>query len=65
MKKLIFSSLVGLALISFTACSHDNEVDAGSKCNAGKCQVDKAKSAKCAGDKKAAAKCSSAGKCGK
>jgi hypothetical protein len=57
MKKLIFSSLVGLALISFTACSHDNEVDAGAKCNAGKSQTDKAKSTKCGGDKKAAAKC--------
>ena len=65
LKKLIFSLLVGLAMISFTACSHENEVDAGAKCNAGKCQADKAKSAKCGGDKKASAKCSSAGKCGK
>jgi len=65
LKKLIFSLLVGLAMISFTACSHENEVDAGAKCNAGKCQADKAKSAKCAGDKKTAAKCSAAGKCGK
>ena len=65
LKKLIFSLLLGLAMISFTACSHENEVDAGVKCNAGKCQADKAKSAKCAGDKKAATKCSSAGKCGK
>ena len=59
-KKLIFTLLVGLAMISFTACSHENELDA-----AGKCQTDKVKSAKCGGDKKAAAKCSSAGKCGK
>ncbi len=65
MKKLIFSSLVGLALIAFTACSHENEVNAGAKCNTGKCQANKAKSAKCGGDKKASAKCSSAGKCGK
>ena len=57
MKKLIFSSLVGLALISFTACSHNDDVEAGAKCNAGKCQTDKAKSAKCGGDKKAASKC--------
>ena len=65
MKKLIFSSLVGLALITFTACSHNDDVKAEAKCNAGKCQTDKAKSAKCGGDKKAAAKCSSGGKCGK
>jgi len=64
-KKLIFSLLVGLVMISFTACSHENEVDAGAKYNAGKCQTDKVKSAKYGGDKKAAAKCSSAGKCGK
>ena len=57
MKKLIFSSLMGLALISFIACSHDSEVDAGAKGNAGKCQTDKAKSSKCGGDKKAASKC--------
>ena len=65
MKKLIFSSLVGLALIAFTGCTDSNDAEAGAKCNAGKCQTDKAKSAKCGGDKKAAAKCSAGGKCGK
>jgi len=65
LKKLIFGSLLGLALISFTACTNSNDVEAGAKCNAGKCQADKAKSAKCGGNKKASAKCSAAGKCGK
>ena len=69
MKKLIFSSLVGLALVAFTGCT--NGSDAGvSKCQTGKCQAGKCKgapaTAKCAGDKvKGAAKCSASGKCGK
>ena len=57
MKKLLFSSLIGLALISFSACTNNNNAEAEAKCNAGKCQTDKAKSSKCGGDKKAASKC--------
>jgi len=69
MKKLIFSSLVGLALVAFTGCTNGSDASA-SKCQAGKCQAGKCKGApattKCAGDKaKDAAKCSASGKCGK
>ncbi len=69
MKKLIFSSLVGLALIAFTGCTTGS--DAGMKCQAGKCQSGKCKgakkcatSSKCGNAKKVAKKCA-AGKCGK
>jgi len=68
MKKLIFSSLVGLALIAFTGCTTGDEADAGMKCQAGKCQTGKCKGApdtvkKCGDAKKVVAKCSG-GKCG-
>ena len=36
MKKLIFSSLVGLALVAFTGCTNSEDADA-SKCQSGKC----------------------------
>ena len=49
MKKLIFSSLVGLALVAFTGCTTGNDAKAA-KCQSGKCDGAK----KCA-----------AGKCGK
>ena len=74
MKKLIFSSLVGLALVAFTGCTNGSDASASKcqagKCQAGKCQAGKCKGApattKCAGDKaKDAAKCSASGKCGK
>ena len=70
MKKLIFSSIIGLALIAFTGCTNGNDADTVAKCQSGKCQSskcqnDKAKSSKCSGDKKSTAKCSSSGKCGK
>jgi len=65
MKKLIFSSLLGFALITFTGCTDSNNVDAETKCQTGKSQMNKAKSAKCAGDKNAVAKCSASRKCGK
>jgi len=62
MKNLIFSSLVGLALIAFTGCTHGNDAEAA-KCQSGKCEGAK----KCAGDKKSdtAKKCDSSAKCGK
>ena len=50
MKSLIFSTLVGLALISFTGCTTSGDVGV-SKCQSGKC--------------KGAKKCASSGKCGK
>ena len=68
MKKFIFSSLVGLALVAFTGCTNSNEPTV-SKCNAGKCNGNKkvAKkcqaSSKCGGDKKVVKKCGD-GKCG-
>lgn len=65
MKKLIFSSIIGLALIAFTGCTNGNDADTGAKCQSSKCQSNKAKSSKCSGDKKSTAKCSSSGKCGK
>ena len=36
MKKLIFSSLVGLALVAFTGCTNGNDAQA-EKCQSGKC----------------------------
>ncbi len=62
MKNLIFSSLVGLALLAFTGCTKGNDAEA-TKCQSGKCEGAK----KCAGDKKsdAAKKCDSSAKCGK
>jgi hypothetical protein len=55
MKSLIFSTLVGLALVSFTGCTTSD--DAGvSKCQSGKCESGKCKGAK---------KCASSKKCGK
>ena len=73
MKKLIFSSLVGLALIAFTGCTTGDDAEAGMKCQAGKCQTGKCKGApdtakkcgtsKCGDAKKVVAKCSG-GKCG-
>ena len=66
MKKLIFSSLVGLALVAFTGCTTGNDADAASKCQSGKCNGDKTKkcqsSTKCSTNK--AQKCQSDGKCG-
>jgi len=66
MKKLIFSSLVGLALVAFTGCTTGNDASA-SKCQSGKCDGAKKcqASGKCGDAKKAAKKCDSAGKCGK
>ena len=65
MKKLIFSSLVGLALVAFTGCTHGSDAEA-SKCQSGKCNSTK----KCDGAKKcdgnkASTKCQASGKCGK
>jgi hypothetical protein len=70
MKKLIFTALVGLAMVGFTGCTTGGDADAGAKCSAsGKCASSKTKkcaaSGKCAGDKvkKAVAKKCAAGKC--
>ncbi|PHS30115.1 MAG: hypothetical protein COA92_10115 [Sulfurovum sp.] len=69
MKKLLFSSLVGFALIALTGCTTGNDAAASTKCSAdGKCSTAKKcqANAKCAGDKakKVAKKCSADGKCG-
>ncbi|MDQ7085575.1 MAG: hypothetical protein Q9M36_11940 [Sulfurovum sp.] len=52
MKHIIFSSLIGFALLTFTGCTHSEDVKV-SKCQAKKC--DKAK--------KESKKCQSSGKC--
>jgi len=68
MKKLIFSSLVGLALVAFTGCTTGSDTEPASKCQSGKCSGDKAKSKKCQSSGKCATnkaqKCQSDGKCG-
>ncbi len=71
MKKLIFSSLVGLALVAFTGCTTGNDTSAA-KCQSSKCDGAKKcqASGKCGDAKKVAKKCNttkkcSAGKCGK
>jgi len=62
MKKLIFSSLVGLALVAFTGCTNNNDAEV-TKCQSGKCDGAK----KCDAAKKcdSAKKCDASGKCGK
>ena len=73
MKKLLFTALIGLAMLGFTGCTNGADAAAESKCSAsGKCAADKAASkcsasGKCSGDKakKAASKCAASGKCGK
>ncbi len=60
MKNIIFSSIVGFALIAFTGCTTGNDVKTA-KCQSGKCQA----SGKCANAKKMTKKCASGAKCGK
>jgi len=62
-KKLIFSSLVGLALVAFTGCTDGDKAEVGTKCSSSKCQGDKkaskcGTSSKCGDAKKVVAKCS-------
>jgi len=59
MKKLLVSSLLGLALIALSGCT--NSSDAKADTSAKKC----AASGKCSGDmaKKAVSKCAAGGKC--
>ena len=62
MKKLLFTAILGLAVVAINGCTTGNDA-AAQKCQAGKCQV-----GKCAGaPKKAALKCApgkcAAGKC--
>ena len=67
MKKLIFSSLVGLALVAFTGCTTGNDAKAGAKCSTSKCSTikkNKCSSSKCSSSK-VSKKCASSGKCGK
>ncbi len=51
MKKLIFSSLVGLALVAFTGCTNGSDAET-EKCQSGKCDGSK----KCDGAQKCDAK---------
>ena len=66
MKNIIFSSIVGFALIAFTGCTTGNDVETA-KCQSGKCQSTKKcqASGKCANAKKMTKKCASGAKCGK
>ena len=66
MKKLIFTALMGLAMVGFTGCTTSSDAEAGTKCSAsGKCAKDgKCKSKKIAKKCTASGKCA-AGKCGK
>ncbi len=71
MKKLIFASILGLALIAFTGCTTSENANMNTKCSAsGKCANAKkvtkkcAASGKCDSAKKVAKKCDT-GKCGK
>ena len=63
MKKLLFGSLLGLALIAFTGCTDSNDAKVA-KCQSGKCdsakKVDKkCGDGKCGDAKKASKKCGS------
>ena len=63
MKKLLFTALVGLAMVGFIGCTTGGDAETGTKCSAsGKCAGDQAKTVakKCAADGKCAG-----GKCGK
>ncbi len=51
MKKLIFSSLVGLALVTFTGCTGSND---GTKTETQKCQAGKCGEGKCGSETKKA-----------
>jgi len=61
MKKLIFGSLIGFALIAFTGCTDSKDATV-SKCQSGKCDAakkmdKKCQSGKCGDAKKASKKC--------
>ena len=64
MKKLIFSSFIGLAIVAFTGCTTGNDASA-SKCQSGKCASAKTckVAGKCGDAKKVAKKCAASGKC--
>lgn len=64
MKKLIFSSLIGFAMLAFTGCTKNYDTEEAAKCSASsKCEG----ATKCSGDKvkEVVTKCDSSGKCGK
>ena len=61
MKKLLFGSLLGLALIAFTGCTDNNDAQVA-KCQSGKCDSAKKTDKKC-GDGKCDAAKKSAKKC--
>jgi len=61
MKKVLFSSIVGFALISLSGCTSSSDAKVASKCQAGKC--DSAKKVSATAKCKANGKCA-AGKCG-
>jgi len=69
MKKLIFTALVGLAMVAFTGCTTGSDAET-SKCQSGKCQTaqkcdaGKCQAGKCKGAP-SAKKCAASGKCGK
>ena len=61
MKKLIFSSFIGLALLAFSGCTDSKDATVA-KCQSGKCSTakkmdKKCQSGKCGDAKKASKKC--------
>jgi uncharacterized low-complexity protein len=50
MKKLLFGSLLGLALIAFTGCTDSNDAQV-TKCQSGKCDSAKKTDKKCGNGK--------------
>jgi len=66
MKNLVFTALVGLAMVGFTGCTNSSDAEVAKCQGAKKCDGSKKckASGKC-GDSKKAKKCASSGKCGK
>lgn len=56
LKKILFSSIVGLALVAFTGCTGGNDTASG-KCGEGKCDSGKKVETKCDTGKCGEGKC--------
>ncbi len=59
MKKIIFTALIGFAMLGFTGCTTGSDASAPTT----KCQAGKTKGAKTCDSKKVAKKCDSSKKC--
>ena len=47
LKKVLFSSLIGLALVAFTGCGTESPATGAAKCGEGKCDSAKKVETKC------------------